>query len=70
MRAMKGNVYCMQHLNKHMRNEWDKPPELDKQAPMQDNIDKDHENMILKAQLQLMKDKYETGMDADQSQTG
>lgn len=56
-RAMQGNTYCMQHLNKHMRGEWDKAPITDDISPKQQEIDQSHELMLLKAQLKEFQDK-------------
>jgi len=51
-----GNITALLHLAKHRLNEWDQKEEV-ATAPLQKQIDSDHENMKLKAQLQECLDK-------------
>jgi hypothetical protein len=52
-----GNMQALLHLAKHRLGEWDKVPVTEELSPKQDTIDKDHENMLLKAQLNVYQEK-------------
>jgi hypothetical protein len=56
-RALMGHVYSMQHLNKHMRGEWDKAP--DKEPDEQKSITLEQE--LLKTQYELLQLKEQLG---------
>lgn len=64
-----GNMTALLHMAKHRLGEWDKAPVTEDISPKQDDIDKSHEIMLLKAQIKQYQDRL-VKLDDNKPETG